>query len=136
MCCLDKQNYTCCCGCTLTTGTWILGILIMIEMIFSFIYGQWLSAVSQAILVVPFILTMFDKHNVTYRKFLFYLYVAAFVLWLIVMIIILVVWTVYTGKAEYIAISLCNPDYKPDLPIMQDWFGDNIEDCTEAMRNS
>ena len=131
MCCLDKENSTCCCGCSLTTGTWILGVLIIIEMVFSFITTQWLSAFSQLILVVPFVLTMTDKHNVSYRKWLYYIYVAGIILWLIAMVIVFIVWCVYTDDIETQVYSQCATD-----PNLRDYFGYNVDDCASSLRKA
>ena len=131
MCCLDKDDYTCCCGCSLTTGTWILGVLIIIEMVFSFITTQWLSAFSQLIVVVPFVLTMFDRHNVSYRKWLYYIYVAGIVLWAIAMVIVLIVWSIFSDDIQTQVVSQCSTD-----PNVQDWFGNDVEYCMDSMRRA
>ena len=131
MCCIDKKNYTCCCGCTLTTGTWILGVLIMIEMVFSFLTQQWLAAVSQLILAVPFALTMWDRHSVFYRKFLFYFYLAGVALWVIAMLIALIVWSIFSVEFEDEVFARCSSD-----PTLQAWFGYSPNSCAEAFRKA
>ena len=83
MCKFEKDNYSCCCGCSLTVGTWILGVLVLADMIISMLYGPKIQAVGETMLLIPFILTLFDRHGVLYRKLLYYTYLIGFICYLV-----------------------------------------------------
>ena len=128
MCCLDTENYKCCCGCTLTVGTWILGGLICLNMIFSMIYGNWGTAGLEAVLLVFFALTIVDRHSVLYRKLLYYAYMVGAVLYVLgflIAIIIVAIWPDWL--AENVAEECM------DNETMIDFF-DSTEECLDKLK--
>ena len=72
--CINKENWTCCCGCSLTTATWIIGILELLGAIGSGFEKNWLGFVTSIAILSLIILTIIDRHKPSYRKFLYYIY--------------------------------------------------------------
>ena len=126
MCCLDKTNYICCCGCSLTAGTWIIGALMCLEMIFAFVRGTWAHAIGEGILVFFFALTMIDRENVSYRKALYYVYMVALILYLISALIGIILVAIWPEWMEDWLRDECRED--------ESGYFDDYYDCRETLR--
>ena len=69
--CVNKDNYTCCC-CSLTTATYILGILQLLGTIAYASTSQWPSFTCQLICTLCFIMVFVNPNDSRTRKILFY----------------------------------------------------------------
>ena len=69
--CVDTQNYTCCC-CSLTTATYILGVLRLIATIAYAGQDYWASFACQLIITIMFIMVFINPNDARTRKILFY----------------------------------------------------------------
>ena len=126
--CLDTEKHTCCCGCSLTAGTWILGVLIAINMIVSLIFSYWFQAVFEGLLLIPFILTLFNKHRISFRKILYYVYLISMILWIIATLIVVIFVAVYPDSMRESLIDQCIEE-----ETLQDYFDHDIPDCADTL---
>ena len=72
--CINKEHYTCCCGCSLTTATWILGAFEFLSMVGTGIKGNWMSFAVNLVMVGLYGATVVKRHHVGLRKYLYYAY--------------------------------------------------------------
>ena len=128
MCCIDTENYKCCCGCTLTVGTWILGGLVTLDMILAFVYGNWWQGAPEIILVVFFALTVVNMHSVLYRKLLFYVYMIGSILYIIGAIIVIIIVATWPDRLAENVASECMTN-----STMIDYF-DSPAECLDDMQ--
>ena len=130
MCSFEKDNYSCCWGwCSLTVGTWILGVLNLADMILSMLYGPKIQAIGETMLIIPFILTLFDRHSVLYRKILYYAYLIGFFCYLVaafVFIILVAIWPDWMAEK---ARNACRDD-----ETIKDLFDVSVSDCESKMK--
>ena len=69
--CVDTENYTCCC-CSLTTATYVLGLLQLFGTISFASQDYWSSFACQLIITLLFIMVFINPHDPRTRKILFY----------------------------------------------------------------
>ena len=72
---------------------------------------------------------MFDKDNVEKRKWLYYAFNAGIVAWVIAMVIIFIIWCIYSDNVQSQALYQCMID-----PNLQAWFGYSADDCADSLR--
>ena len=72
--CVSKNPFKCCCCCSLTLGTWILGVFEILNVICTGFMRNWLGLATSLGMTVLFGLTVYDQHNVTFRKLLYWVY--------------------------------------------------------------
>ena len=54
----------------------------------------WLRSAGEALLLVPFVLIMFDKHKVQYRKILYYVYLIVTICMVLYYVLIIFVFAI------------------------------------------
>ena len=72
--CIDKEANTCCCGCSLTTATWIIGFLDLLSLVSQGFSHNWLGVGTSGAVCILFILTVIKRNSVTIRKYLYWVY--------------------------------------------------------------
>ena len=70
------EKSTCCCGCSLFTATMMIGVLEFFSVIGSALHRNYLGMGLSLAQCVFFILVAVKKTSLTYRKWLYYLYLA------------------------------------------------------------
>ena len=69
--CIDKHHWKCCCGCSLTTATLIMGILEAVSVLGALGQHNWISAVFSLAMTCIFAVALCDKNCPKKRKFLY-----------------------------------------------------------------
>ena len=69
--CVNTTNYTCCC-CSLTTATYIFGVLQLIATIAYAGQDYWASFACQLVITLMFIMVFINPNDARTRKILFY----------------------------------------------------------------
>ena len=72
--CIDKENNTCCCGCSLTTATAILAALVTVGAILQGVQENWAGLGIELGMALLLGLSVYKKKNVTLRKINYYVW--------------------------------------------------------------
>ena len=129
--CLNTENFRCCCGCcSLTTATWVVGALVAFDMVCAFIFGFYLSGACEALLVVPFLLTLFDKHKVLYRKILYIVFLIGTIVGVVSAAIIITVVAVNPEQMQEQLRDQCLSD-----ETLLDYFNGDVNECEDTMHS-
>ena len=87
--CVDKEHYTCCC-CSLTTATYVLGVLQILGTISYACWGDWISFCISAVVSLVYLLIFMDSSNPNYRKLIFQLNAIGLVCSIIVLTVVFI----------------------------------------------
>ena len=98
--CVDKHNFKCCCGCSLTCGTITIGILQVIGAISYAIaaigansyavVGNWVAFSFAAVLAVITLMVLIKPHDACIRKLIFYVYLVVAIRQLIAVLVVII----------------------------------------------
>ena len=105
----------------------MLGGLYALGFILTLCLQLWLQAAGEAILLVPFGLTMLDRHKVLYRKILHYMYLVGTVLGAVLALIVIIVVAVEPDQMSQRLRDQCESD-----ETLVEYYG-SVSDCEESL---
>ena len=86
--------YNCCCCIPIPTGTAIIAIFAVLELIACLIVSEWINVVLQSALLIIFIIVYCNRDRTSYRLFLFQAYSAILILNLTELIAMILIYLV------------------------------------------
>ena len=128
--CIDKTNYTCCCGCSMTTAMWIIGGLELLNLVCGGIAHDWTKVVVSFCTTMLFCLAIYDSKSVKLRKVLYYTYtiisIAAFFLFAIIIALLAVTYWIDEPLRDA---CMSDTDLVPDM-------FDSVNSCVHTLHRA